>query len=308
LHLNFTGAQTHEKHFFCFLSSPWCESENKTLKYQKNGMIFSKALLDSLVGREETDFEKVTLSKFQAKMSDEMRLIDKKVVEIKLNGYKTLDPFNKHADSVELGVFLGLTSKRITKDFEMVIQDAFHTTETIKFNTFLLASSIVLNDIVESEDFTTIDATGKVTEVAVINDGLISEIISMPLALKGFIKRISDKFATSTAEAISIIKMYCDGSLSLKLRENIFQEIEAYGQDFVDTLKKLSAFPPSRKIFFFTEPEFRPIVKEWSKKINGADPIFVNSNFFKAKLAGNTDIDGFLSIETLFINKLYNLQ
>lgn len=307
-HLNFTGDRNLSRAYYCFLSSPWAIFETKILKFEKENMLFTPALLQSIVGKEEDEYKKEAVAKYKAKVRDNAVLLEKKVTDIQLNGYTTGKPFGKKASSASITLYLSMAGKETVSAFKNTISDTLQDDRKIIFHTFSLAGPLVINDYLGEEDYTLIDITGEITDCLVVADGKIKESTSMPLAENGLVREMAKKFATTTSEALSMLRMKSENSLSESIATKVDTACAEYGQKFVNSLKETIGHDINGKIYIATNKELQNEVLKWVNSTQGAKPVILSEKFFEKYIKKQNHANVFLTLEVLFINKVLNLH
>ncbi|MEK7121013.1 MAG: hypothetical protein AAB840_02880 [Patescibacteria group bacterium] len=303
-HLTFTGDKTLPKYAHCFLSSPYSLSETKILRIEKPNMVFTKTIEEGLTEKEMTLFKENISSKYPAIQNGTETLVDKKVIEIKLNGYSTSKPYGKTANIAEIALYLGITSKDILLKFEDIIMGALKIDQKVNFHTFPLASYFIINDTFNEDDFSILDITGELTDISIIKNGIVLESLSFPLAKNQLTREVARKFATSYFEADSVLKMYLDKSISKQLESKVQGIVDGYNHDFIETLRQVCPDAFSRKTYVIAPLHYGNMFVEWLKGETNQHALLVNNQLFTNKIKGISEVDAFLAIETLYMSKI----
>lgn len=303
-HLTFTPDKSLPVNFHCFLASPWAIFETKVLKLDKSNTVFTKSVQEDLIKKEEELFLKNIVSKYQTISGKDEVLVDKKIINIKLNGYTTTKPYGKTADSVELAVYLGVSSQDILSKFEQTISGVIKTNKDFIFHTFGIASYSVMNDFFEEDEFSIIDITGEITDVSIIRGDIVVESISFPLAKNQLVREVARKFATSYFEAESVLRMYMDKSISKQLESKVRSTIDNYGVDFVETLKQVCPDTFSGKIGLLSPLHYGDLVCDWLKTVTTQKVVQIDKKLLSNKIKSTKEVDPFLAIESLYLSKI----
>ncbi len=112
--------------------------------------------------------------------NDEIEIIESKLVKIYLNGYEVADPYKLKAKKLELVHFSSLASSKIIKRIELILS-GFYPELTPSWHSiaFALFNGITVNP--KSLPNMIIVSTGGLnTEIIVIKDRVINEIVSVP--------------------------------------------------------------------------------------------------------------------------------
>jgi cell division ATPase FtsA len=188
------------KKVYCSLASPWFVSQTKTLvvKEDKEFTITAKFISD-LLQKEEDSFENSNLSKYSSNKRHASEVIERKLIDVRLNGYKVKDPIGKKAQSAEFDIFLSMSQATILDSIEDVLSKYF-LTEEINFHSFTLVSFSAIRDIYESvSSFLFLDITGEVTDISIIKLGTILKTASFPVGKNSVIREVTKTLKTLNA-------------------------------------------------------------------------------------------------------------
>jgi len=198
VHLNFRVLQNKEvKEAFCFFSSPWYASQMETVKInEKEPILLTREIIQSLVQKEKEDFENAGSGVFGG--GSGVEIIDNKIIQFRLNGYKTENPFKKKVKQVEASVFMSLLSADIADKVEKTVLKAFHL-DKIHMHSSALTNFLVLRDMFEAEDDSIIiDVSGEVTDISYTKNDVLKEVQSFPMGKNSLIRGIVDSFKIDT--------------------------------------------------------------------------------------------------------------
>ncbi|MBU1557888.1 hypothetical protein KKC45_02910 [Patescibacteria group bacterium] len=322
-HLNFLKVKNKGiRECFCFFSSPWNVSYTKIIEVNKeNPFTVSSELIDSFVRKEEEDFLNSELDILDKNNGAE--LMDRKIIQFKLNGYKVNNPYRKKINSAEVSLFLSVANKNILDKVENAIGKSFHL-EKLHVHSFTLAGFLSLRDLFDGEDdFIFLDVSGEVTDISFVKDGVIRETQTFPLGRNSFIRKIIKEFNNTYGLSVSMIKSLQSGELDevtkTKLNNSLL-EVKKQWSDFLERgmleLSDGSILP--KNIFILADDDIGKLLKELVEEEKFvklvfpdynkvANPILINSQKIDdfCNFGGNKDKDVFLGIETLFINRLF---
>ena len=314
------------KKSFCFFSSPWHISQTKIIEVKKEkNFSLSKELIESLIQKEEKDFINHGLNKYPEVFGKDkdVEIIDRKIIQTKLNGYIVNNPINKKVKTVEMSIFMGFISKKITKKISQIISEVFHINE-LYMHSFTLPSFLTLRDIFEMEDnFIFIDVSGEVTDISFVKEDVLRETQSFPIGRNSFIKKIMDYFGVSHKIAISILETYTKGLSDEKTKIKIEKTLEDLKKEWLGFLEN-SMFDLSkgailpRTIFLTTDNDIEKVISETIKQEKFVKLVFpgynkrpniilINSDKtdFICEFGDNTEKDVFTCIEAFFLNKIF---
>jgi len=165
---------------------------------------------------------------------------------------------------------------------------------------------------------------GEVTDVSFVKNGVLQEVYSFPIGRNFFIKEIM-KILNSTHDiAISTLKMFGEEKLEtpdiFKLEKVIKKANKKWSKELEKAMLKLSHGGLSpRNIYLMADNEMVNILNKAIKEAEFTDLVFpdyneasnvisLDSSKMKEFCGCSGDIDIFLEIETVFINRLFELS
>jgi len=310
---------------YCSLSSPWFVSQTKTLKIKKEKEFqVTSAMLTLLLKKEEEDFENSNLSKINKESLSSVEVIERKIVDIKLNGYKSEKPFGKKVKEAEFSIFMSVSETEILDLIEKALLKHFHINKLF-FHSFTLISFSAIRDMYNRVvDFLMLDITGEVTDISLIKDGNILKTMSFPIGKNTLLRFVSEELKTSPEEALSSIKLLYTKSVLLDKKENLRKSIHnqkmIWSKEFQKAVNSLGGEGIIPSTVFFTADEdlsnfYSEAIKsdEFTKSIL-ADRQFIISFINPATLSSYVsfhnkyDRDAFLGIESVFFDKVFELD
>ena len=318
-HLNFTGLRNYSiKKAHYMLSSPWCVSQTKTIKINKDKdfEVSHESIVDILNEQE---------SKFLSDISVENPIIiEKKIIEAKLNGYKTAEIYGKKTKEVEIALFLTSSSVSLLKKIKDTVGKYF-SFRSSDFHSFALtAFSTIMDTYPDKESFIYVDIHGEMTDLSITKNSIFTESFSFPVGKNFFIRKLSEKLKVSPDEAVSLTNTYISGKTnqitSYKISIAIDSSLEEWSNNFRSALASLSLrmnLPGT--IFMTINDNFSSI---WAKKIKDEkfsrfgmaeesfDVIIVKNKKLEESQKSDKELrnEPVLELECLFLNKLFNLK
>lgn len=301
---------------FCSLSSPWFLLKNRhsTITHGESFEI-NPSVLDAFLNEEIVRLKeelKKTLP------SEDIKIVEKKIIQIKLNGYEIKNPYGKTATRVDLAMIIGVSSKQVIQRIERTVANFFHSA-TIHFNAFPVAAFSAIRDIFPTEKtFLFIDITGEGTDVSLISNDSSLSTVSFPRGKNFLIREISARFLLPHEAALSVLNMYNNGTLDAKRHGEVELLLLQAEKDWLARFEKtLISFSVEgtlpQKIFFMADPDiavfFESILNK-TKEVHPARTNFVvqyldQSVFGKfASFESETIRDPFLTVEALLAAKI----
>lgn len=315
------GAKIEDIHII--LSSPWVLSQSKDIVIKKDKEFkIDQNLLKKIIQSEETSV--LTSDIFSTKESDKKigtEVIEEKIIQSRLNGYKVNSVFQKSVSELELNLLVSVSNTSFIKDMKTSIGKIFGQNK-IFFHSFLLCGFSVIRDIYPyKNDFIFIDVGAETTDVCVVTDDVIHKIYSYSLGKNDIIRKISEKTGNPYDMAVSLLNMQCSGNCDEKqigrnetaLNEVILEWTEELYRIF-DTLISRNNIP--KDIFFSIDDDIINIIGKKMQAYKTAGSILNNdfvinlindgafNNFVnKGKIPVN---DARLKECVFFLNKLAN--
>lgn len=309
----------------CFFSSLWHVSQMRVLKSESGKEIkITKSIIDKMIEDGEKKFESYQTKNGETNFSaDNVQIIEKKIMQIKLNGYETSDPYHKEAKTVEMNFFISSVSQNIVRIFEESLFRFFNDTK-IYYHTFVNSVFTTLRDLNSSlDDYIFLDISGEITEVTVVKNGVLFDSVSFPFGKNTMIRRLSETLETSKEEALSRVSLYKSDNIVEFSKNKISKEIDIVMDEWHRLLdlsikKLLSSIALPQVVFFMSDDDIKTLIKDFIKlyKFDDIDTFgklveiqFIENEAFNRHVTYQSDVfkDQFLSLEAVFLNKIKNL-
>lgn len=312
------------RHTFCVLSSPWYISKTKILKIENREPIsINKNFVDALLKKEQEIFEKEVSEKKYGNLSkNDIEIIEKKIIQTKLNGYQTVDPFKKRARQIELAIFMSVASKKILNSIESIVGKYFYAKHMGIFS-YSFVQHNVISDIFSNEsDFVFMDISAEVTDISSVEKHVLMETISFPMGRNNLIAKVAEDFGVLPEIALSFIKMNASGHAEEESSEKIQMSCDKAKKEWSDyffkCLSDLTSGRTPSKVFLTVDSDVAPLFTSFVKENlslaqkNSIDfqpipVVLLNEEKLSqfVEFGGRTIQDPFLAIESVFFNKLF---
>ncbi|TSD02719.1 MAG: Uncharacterized protein Athens071416_532 [Parcubacteria group bacterium Athens0714_16] len=312
-----------ETHFF--FSSLWHISQTRVFFNENRKEVkVTKSFVNEIIEKETKNFETIVAKDNTNIVSENVQIVEKNVIQIKLNGYETSNPYSKMAKTLEINLFVSAVSKKVIKILEESFFRFFNN-EAIKYHTFVNTAFVSLRDINPTiNDYLFLDISGEITEVAVIKNGVLFDSISFPFGKNSIVRKLAESLGTSKEEAISRAVLYKSTSPINTTDDKISKIIEGLTKEwhkmFDSSIKQLLlniALP--QMIFYMSDDDIEKIIGDFIKsyKFDNIDTFeklvnikFVDNEIFDRyiKYTGQQKKDQFLSLESVFLKKIKNLN
>lgn len=245
-------------HTFCTFSSPWLMLKNRKLRISRTGSFqVTEKNLNAFLD------EDIELLKGELKGTlppTDIEIIEKKIIEIKLNGYEIKNPYGQMTHQVEALAIVSLSSKRVIAGVERIIGRYFHA-PSVSFGSFPVAAFSTIRDMFPMEkNFLLVDITGETTDISLVVDDLLGGTTSFSRGKNFFVREISAGEHTLHAEAVTLLGMFLRDALEGKKRDNIGSIVAQSKDKWVSHFEKsLASFtnigPLPRKVFFTADAD-----------------------------------------------------
>ncbi len=234
------------RRIFCSFASPWSVTRTKTLSVKRERpFTFTHQFLDSLMLEAEEDFKKGALS-----------VIERRIIGTRLNGYDIKNPFGKRVREAEVSYFTGVVPKSVLYKTLEIFHSLSHS-KYVKTCTFPLIAYSGLADVFPGQnDFICARIGGEISDVFIVEDGIIMESASFPGGQNPIVKNFAGKAGISPEEAASFLKLHAEGraesGIAAKYEPIIFSLMREWVDDFRSVLEKLEGglFLPQRVFLF----------------------------------------------------------
>ena len=194
-HLRGTQKRYRVAYVDVVISSPWNASETKTLSVKfKDATIVTEVMIRELLSKEETAFEERYGSDSEGVPMHSV--LERKILEIRLNGYPTARPYGKKVGALEIRMLTSIMMSGTLEKIKRTISNRFPESQP-RFHTFLAVAFTSTRDLFpEIENFLVVQVGGEVSDIAIMKRGSITEIASTPSGhnslLRAFGKICSD--------------------------------------------------------------------------------------------------------------------
>jgi hypothetical protein len=325
IHHSFLG-NYNIKDVFCIFSSPWYISQTKVLRLNKEvPFLVSKSFVDELVQAEEEQFHTALREgKYEQIFGHDTRLLEKKIIHTKLNGYEIQNPIGKKANDLEITFFSSFISADLIKKVEATLHGII-SFRNIQFFSFALASWSATRDMfTDINNFLFLDISGEMTDISLTYKGVLVETISFPSGRNTLLRRVSEALKVPPEVALSYLLMHSHGNAEEKFAAKIEAVLTETKHEWLtaltQTLQTVSKdYTVPKKVFvtvdadlahFFIDALKQEMPIEFAIPQNMFDVMFLNSEKVSlfTHVAPKVSSDSFLALESIFLQKIVSLS
>lgn len=305
----------------CYLASPWFVSERREINYRESGKDFDvkQSLIDDLTEQEVEQLTDKAQKEYGGKIGKDPDVLEVKVVDIRLNGYSTNKPANKMASQLDIVLFVSVFPVKFRDMMKSLVSSNLNT-DDIKFHSLPCAAMCALRETKDApDDFTILDINGEITDVVIVKNGSIYEIVSFPLGRNFFWRELSKKMDTNLDETINTYDLYVKkqihGTINDKIQKFIAEISDLWVITFLESIQKsdYEFYLPGgaylltdRVLYDFFDKSLKS-EKLFSLGCTGKPFTVINSK------ENSTDWDkqgedSFLSLERIFLKRIYDIK
>lgn len=303
-------------------SSPWFILNTKHLHLaQENMFVITKSFLDDVVSKEEKIFEQELIKTNPGIKPDSFEIIEKSVVHSKINGYTVESSLGKKTKVFDAFLCMSIVGKGALDNVRNTLLHHFHVPkEKILVHTFPLVSFSVVRDMyLEVFDFLLMDITSEVTDISLVQNGVITKLGSFPSGRNFLIRQIIKTFNASPEIAESTLHLYTDKKLddeNTRLMEEVLINTEKEWSIYLEnSLTDLSADMslPSH-VYITADPDVTSIYNDFLKLQKtdatayfrqNAQIVPIDTELLKNlyTLVPGTRVDPFIALLSIFYSK-----
>ncbi len=189
-----------ERVFYVF-SSPWSISQTKTILLNEKKLIrITENYLDELIQKNEKQFKTDILKSG--------KIIERKIIQIKSNGYIVNDIHKRQINNLEMSVLFTAVEESVLQIVNDAVSQVFHLNNVWCHSTALSIFSIIRNLYPQMEDFISLDISEEMTDLIIVKDSLIINVASIPFGRNHFIRELAVSAGVTAEIADSMIKMH----------------------------------------------------------------------------------------------------
>ncbi len=312
----------HVRDAYCIFAAPWFVADTRVVKVEKEEPFFvSRNTVDDILKKDEQQYiASLKEGDYENIFGINLHMIEKKIIHTRLNGYEVGDFLNKNARQLEIMLFSSFMADTIPKKVEDVINQYFHF-RTINFNSYALASWLAMREIFPHEqDFIFLDISAEMTDIMLVEKGVVVETDSFAIARSSILRSIVDKLAVPPEVAVSFLNLYNKRAVEQKFAAKIdicVKEVQKkWWLQFIEALKTFENYQlMPKKIFITADTDVAPLFAEALKQEVPAELELPEHMFEVVYLGSETaehlvhkqqpgSADSFIALESAFLNKI----
>ncbi len=297
------------KKIFYVFSSPWTHCQTRLINKNFGEVtLITNLFIEKLIHDEEKNFD----------LGSDMRVIERRAIHTKLNGYPTHHPFGKKASQAEIPLFISAVGDSILDSVQHTTAKYFNFRKSIP-HSFMLLSYLTVRDVFAAEkDFLIIDVLGEISTVSIVIGGVLLHSGSFPLGTNSITRHVASALNIALDPAQSLIDTYFDDNIepsSAKTIEKVLEEIKKEWLElFWITVNSLSkdVVPPrnlflveNNKMVFFFAAFLREERQREAFNVVILDAAKLTDHCI---LNGKAQKDTPIALEAIAINKLLYLK
>jgi cell division ATPase FtsA len=185
-------------------------------------------------------------AKMTANAADDIRVIEEKVFDVRLNGYSVASWESKHTKELGISFVVSIAGGRMIDRFIEVVEGLVHRKDHVQFHSSLFLQHVGIQKVLpDSSDYALIHIHGELTDVAIIHGHSCSFFGSYPFGIQHIIRTIAQETNTTEDAAESTLNLIVKGDIDPTQAKNESGIIEKMGQAWIAELKKLLTTSPT---------------------------------------------------------------
>ena len=224
-HLSRDNGKNSISHISYTFSPPWISSKLKTVKinYGKETEITTD-ILEGVI----KDELKNTVS------SEDMRPIEQKIFEVRLNGYPAVLFQGKKAHTLEVSLSTSFGSGQFLDKIYTTVSRYVHVKKH-NLHSALLMQYIALQEVLKNKnEYLYIHVHSELTDIIAVKDGLCKHIVSFPFGIKTVLRKVAIGSNESVETSDSLLSLFQGDKLSEKEKENMQNIVQPLVQEWSD--------------------------------------------------------------------------
>ncbi len=236
------GNKEKIKDYRFFIGSPWTVSQSKTIKIIKDRPFeINNALLSKIIVGEEFSVEK---SLQEETDQPDWKVLEEKIIQSKINGYKVSNIFGKKTMDLAIELFISFIPYEIKSKLSSYVDEKIGRHIKMQNNSCILSSYNFFRDLYsDKNNFIYVDIGKFITDIYVVRDDIIFGVASFPFGEGNIIRTSLSKTNLSKDIFMSHLSIGNDKNFDLTSHNNgedmLKFGFEAWMNKFKDVLPKI---------------------------------------------------------------------
>ena len=233
--LNKIGITDKIDRYSFFLGSPWVISQSKEIRivkdkpFQINSDFLKKIVLEQ---------EKTTEIELEKADSKDWEVLEEKIIQSKLNGYKVNDIFNKKTKDVEINSFVSFIPKIVKEKIDSIIRCGLTDCPEHDLHSSTISSYTFFRDLyADKNDFIFINIGKKVSDVYIVKEDVIHSSISFPAGEEYILETIAKKSKISKEIILSSLSIHKNDRIEATEKKKIAEFAKIGLTEWIKKLK-----------------------------------------------------------------------
>ncbi len=189
---------------YCNVSAPWISSQKRIIHYEhKKPFEVTKKLVESCI---EKEIESSFSTNLDFKHHGNVTLVERRTVDMYLNGYSSLKPYGKQANTMDIHSLSSVMSETTKQAFEHIVERVFSRKVHFFSNTFVSYQTV--RTILPHEDSCIVlDISGELSEIFVIVDDHLKHIASFASGMNSIVRDVASRLHMGYQKAFSLVRL-----------------------------------------------------------------------------------------------------
>jgi hypothetical protein len=311
---------------YCIFVSPWYISQTKVVRSESEKPVtVSQDTINNLVQQEQEAFNAALREgKYSQIFGPDDRLLEKKVINIRLNGYDIEEPIGKQSKELELTLFSSFISQSIVSGVQEIIHQSFAVRNIHHYSFALAAWSGSRKIFPDIHDYFIVDVSGETTDISLVEKDILVETISFPMGRSTLLRQIVKDLEVTPEVAVSYVGMKSANTLEKNFSDKLDTILKPLQQDWHDqfvvalkTFQKIFALPRATLVTadndsasFFLKALEEPIAVELNIAQNTLAPTFLSADKVQPFIYELPEVkhDSFIGLESIFLNDIFRTK
>lgn len=295
-------AQGKIRNVYCVFSLPWYKPIVEDIHHdaEKNRVVTSEMILQMMK-------EAANKAKESFVTPEAIGVLEEKVLEYRLNGYRLDGPTYSNARTIDLKLYLSLVSKATMRSVRAPIKKVLPFRKIDSFSFLMVFFSVMRDMYPDKNTFVAFNVRGEVSELSIIEDDILMKTVSVPRGKSTLIREIARTLNIELFEAASKLSLYSSGKLEINTHAEVGLVVE---KEILTTQKLLlekigSSYLPNLA-FILSDEDTKPFTFRTMEAIYGSgripEIVPLATEYFKdfVTTAKPRYRDHFLSLSALF--------